>query len=70
MSFNLIQIWDYSQSLLAEIPYEVFERLVSILCLCSVVFVVWKGLRTGLRYVSALFLIEFFFSIILLDGNL
>ena len=50
-------------SLYQDIPLEVYEGLLSIFCIGLVVFVAWKGFKTGLRYSVALLLIEYIFLI-------
>ena len=44
-----------------DIPQEVYEGLLSIFCIGLVVFIVWKGFKTGLRYSATLLLIEYIF---------
>ena len=53
----------YIISLYQDIPQEVYEGLLSIFCIGLVVFVAWKGFKTGLRYSVALLLIEYIFLI-------
>ena len=53
----------YIISLYQDIPQEVYEGLLSVFCLGLVVFVAWKGFKTGLRYSVALLLIEYIFLI-------
>lgn len=53
----------YVISLYQDIPLEVYEGHLSIFCIGLVVFVAWKGFRTGLRYSVALLLIEYIFLI-------
>lgn len=48
-------------SLYQDIPQEVYEGLMSVFCMGLVVFIAWKGLKTGLRYSAALLLIEYIF---------
>ena len=51
----------YIISLYKDIPQEVYEGLLSVSCLGVVLFVAFKGLRTGLRWSSVLLLIEYIF---------
>jgi len=44
-----------------DIPQEVYEGLLYIFCMGLVVFVAWKGLKTGLRYSATLLLVEYIF---------
>ena len=53
----------YVLSLYQDIPQEVYEGLMSVFCMGLVVFIAWKGLKTGLRYSVALLLIEYIFLI-------
>ena len=53
----------YVISLYQDIPTEVYEGLLSVFCLGLVVFIAWKGFKTGLRYSVALLLIEYIFLI-------
>lgn len=55
------QFEDYAFSLVHAIPYYVYEGIASIFCLGLVVFIAWKGFKTGLRYSAALLLIEYIF---------
>ena len=57
------QFEDYAFSLVHAIPYYVYEGIASIFCLGLVVFIAWKGFKTGLRYSAALLLIEYVFLI-------
>ena len=57
------QFRTYIVSLYQNIPAEVYEGLLSIFCIGLVVFVAWKGFKTGLRYSVALLLIEYIFLI-------
>ena len=53
----------YIISLYQDIPQEVYEGLLSVFCIGLVVFIAWKGFKTGLRYSAALLLIEYVFLI-------
>ena len=53
----------YFISLYKDIPQEVYEGLLSVFCLGVVLFVAFKGLRTGLRWSSVLLLIEYIFML-------
>jgi glycopeptide antibiotics resistance protein len=53
----------YIISLYKDIPQEVYEGLLSIFCIGLVVFIAWKGFKTGLRYSATLLLIEYVFLI-------
>jgi len=53
----------YIISLYKDIPQEVYEGLLSVFCLGLVLFVAFKGLRTGLRWSLLLLLIEYVFLI-------
>ena len=51
----------YIISLYQDIPQEVYEGLLSVFCLGLVVFVAWKGFKTGFRYSAILLLVEYIF---------
>ena len=51
----------YIISLYKDIPQEVYEGLLSVFCLGIVMFIVFKGVRTGFRWSSVLLLIEYIF---------
>lgn len=53
------QFKQYIISLYHNIPLEVYEGLLSIFCLGVVSLVVWKDIKTGLRYSTVLLLIEY-----------
>lgn len=55
------QFKQYVISLYQDIPQEVYEGLLSIFCIGLVVFIAWKGFKTGLRYSATLLLIEYIF---------
>lgn len=55
------QFKQYVISLYQDIPLEVYEGLLSIFCIGLVVFIAWKGFKTGLRYSAALLLVEYIF---------
>lgn len=57
------QFRQYIINLYHDIPQEVYEGLLSIFCIGLVVFIVWKGFKTGLRYSTTLLLIEYVFLI-------
>jgi len=57
------EFMQYVISLYQDIPLEVYEGLLSVFCIGLVVFVAWKGFKTGLRYSVALLLIEYIFLI-------
>lgn len=57
------QFKQYVISLYQDIPQEVYEGLLSVFCLGLVVFIAWKGLKTGLRYSATLLLVEYIFLI-------
>ena len=57
------QFEDYVFSLVHATPYYVYEGIASIFCLGLVVFIAWKGFKTGLRYSAALLLIEYVFLV-------
>jgi len=42
-------------------PQEVYEDLLSVFCLGVVLFIAFKGIRTGFRWSSVLLLIEYIF---------
>ena len=52
---------NYAYELIKDIPSDVFEGLASIICIGMVVFIAWKGWKTGLRYSAALLLLEYIF---------
>ena len=51
----------YIISLYKDMPQEVYEGLLSVFCLGVVLFIAFKGVRTGLRWSSVLLLIEYIF---------
>ena len=53
----------YIISLYKDIPQEVYEGLLSVFCIGVVLFVAFKGIRTGLKWSSVLLLIEYIFLI-------
>ena len=53
----------YIISLYQDIPQEVYEGLLSVFCIGLVVFIAWKGFKTGLRYSAILLLVEYVFLI-------
>jgi glycopeptide antibiotics resistance protein len=55
------QFRQYIINLYQDIPQEVYEGLLSVFCLGVMVFIGWKGFKTGLRYSVALLLIEYIF---------
>ncbi len=55
------QFRQYIISLYQGIPQEIYEGLLSVFCMGLVVFIVWKGLKKGLRYSATLLLVEYFF---------
>ena len=55
------QFRQYIINLYHDIPQEVYEGLLSIFCIGLVVFIAWKGIKTGLRYSATLLLIEYIF---------
>ena len=55
------QFRQYIINLYQDIPQEVYEGLLSVFCLGLVVFIAWKGLKTGLRYSAVLLLVEYIF---------
>lgn len=55
------QFRQYIINLYHDIPQEVYEGLLSIFCIGLVVFIAWKGFKTGLRYSAPLLLIEYIF---------
>lgn len=57
------QFEDYALSLVHAIPYSIYEGIASIFCLGLVVFIAWKGFKTGLWYSAALLLIEYVFLV-------
>ena len=57
------QFRQYIINLYQDIPQDVYEGLLSVFCLGVVVFIAWKGFKTGLRYSVALLLIEYIFLI-------
>ena len=57
------QFEDYVFSLVHATPYSIYEGIASIFCLGLVVFIAWKGWKTGLRYSATLLLIEYVFFI-------
>ena len=57
------QFRQYIINLYQDIPQEVYEGLLSVFCMGLVVFIAWKGLKTGLRYSATLLLVEYVFLI-------
>lgn len=57
------QFRQYIISLYQDIPQEVYEGLLSVFCMGLVVFIAWKGFKTGLRYSATLLLVEYIFLI-------
>ncbi len=55
------QFRQYIINLYHDIPQEVYEGLLSVFCIGLVVFVAWKGFKTGLRYSAILLLVEYVF---------
>lgn len=53
----------YVISLYQDVPQEVYEGLLSVFCLGLVIFIAWKGFKTGLRYSAILLLVEYVFLI-------
>ncbi len=53
----------YIISLYKDIPQEVYEGLLSVFCLGVVLFMVFKGVRTGFKWSSVLLLIEYVFLV-------
>ena len=53
----------YIISLYKDIPQEVYEGLLSVFCLGVVLFMVFKGVRTGFKWSSVLLLIEYIFML-------
>ena len=51
----------YVISLYQDIPQEVYEGLLSVLCVGTTLFIAWKGFKTGLRYSAFLLLVEYVF---------
>ena len=51
----------YIISLYQDIPQEVYEGLLSVLCVGTTLFIAWKGFKTGLRYSAFLLLVEYVF---------
>lgn len=55
------QFEQYIVSLYQDIPQEVYEGLLSVFSLGLVIFIAWKGFKTGLRYSAILLLVEYVF---------
>ncbi len=55
------QFRQYIINLYHDIPQEVYEGLLSIFCIGLVVFIAWKGSKTGFRYSTILLLVEYVF---------
>lgn len=51
----------YIINLYQDIPHEVYEGLLSVFCIGLVVFIAWKGFKTGFRYSVILLLVEYVF---------
>ena len=61
-SLRLDLLW-YWNDYLIRIPDYVFQMLISVLCLCVVVFLSWKGFWRGIELAGRLLLIEAIFII-------
>lgn len=59
MRVDINFLLDYANRLFRNIPHEVYEGVVSVLCIGSVAFFVWKGFKKGIRYTALLALIEY-----------
>ena len=57
------QFRQYIINLYQDIPQEVYEGLLSVFCLGVVLFMVFKGVRTGFKWSSVLLLIEYVFLV-------
>ncbi len=57
------QFKQYIISLYQDIPQNVYEDLLSVFCLGVILFVAWKGFKTGVRYSANLLLLEYIFLI-------
>ena len=57
------ELEDYVTTLYRDIPTEVFEGLLSVLCLGGVVVIVFWGFRNGWRKIVGLALVEYVFLI-------
>lgn len=55
------QFRQYIINLYQDIPQEIYEGLLSVFCLGLVIFIAWKGFKTGLRYSAILLLVEYVF---------
>ena len=55
------QFRTYIVRLYQNIPTEVYEGLLSVFCIGLVVFIAWKGFKSGLRYSAILLLVEYIF---------
>ena len=55
------QFRQYIINLYQDIPQEVYEGLLSFFCIGLVVFIAWKGFKTGFRYSTILLLVEYIF---------
>ena len=55
------QFRQYIINLYQDIPQEVYEGLLSVFCIGLVVFIAWKGFKTGFRYSAILLLVEYIF---------
>ena len=49
----------YWESLTTDIPDYIFQMLLSILCVGTVIFVMWKGARKGMLYSLRLLLVVY-----------
>ena len=61
-SLRLDLLWYWNDYLL-RIPDYIFQMLISVLCLCVVVFLSWKGFWRGIELAGRLLLIEAIFII-------
>ena len=55
------QFRQYIINLYHDIPQEVYEGLLSVLCVGTTLLIAWKGFKTGLRYSAFLLLVEYVF---------
>ena len=58
------QVSGYFYSLNEEIPYYAIGRASIVFCIGTLLFISWKGLKTGIRLSSVLFLLEYIFLIL------
>ena len=60
----MVEIRVYAMMVAGAIPMAVFWSVLTVLVIGMVALLLWKGVRTGARYVSVLALVEWIFLVI------